>query len=55
MKNNKYEMTTVYNYIKLLDQGLDEKESQIRSAVEKYMQKVHTANKNAELLEQLLA
>lgn len=55
MKNNSYEMTTVYNYIKLLDNGLEEKEQKIKAAVEKHMLQMRRANTNAKVLEQLLA
>ena len=54
MKNNSYEMTTVYNYIKLLDKSSKE-EQKIKAAVEKHMLQMRRANTNAKVLEQLLA
>ena len=55
MKKNSYEMTTVYNYVQLLDNGLSEKEEKIKSSVEKYLFDLNRAKENALLLEQLLA
>ena len=55
MKNTNYEMTTVYNYVELLDNGLNEKEEKIRQAVEKHLLQTRRANTNAKVLEQLLA
>ena len=55
MKKNNYEMTTVYNYVRLLDNGLSEKEEKLRSSVERYLYDLNRARENALLLEQLLA
>lgn len=55
MKNTNYEMTTVYNYVKLLDNGLKENEEKIKKAVEKHLLQARRANTNAKVLEQLLA
>ena len=54
MKNTNYEMTTVCNYVKLLDSGLSAKEEKIKAAVEKHMLLARRANTNAKVLEQLL-
>jgi len=55
MKKKSYEMTTVYNYVQLLDNGLSEKEEKLRSSVERYLYDLNRARENALLLEQLLA
>ncbi len=55
MKKNNYEMTTVYKYVQLLDNGLSEKEENIKSSVERYLFDLNKAKANALLLEQLLA
>ena len=55
MKKNNYEMTTVYNYVQLLDNGLSKEKEEIRASVERYLFDLNKANENALLLEQLLA
>ena len=58
MKNNNYQMVTVNEYIKLLDDEvkyLDTDAKEIRANVEKYLIKVRRAQTNAKILEALLA
>ncbi len=50
-----YQMTTVYNYLELLDNDLNEKEKSVSMAAEKYLLKARKNNANAEILEKLLA
>jgi len=53
-----YQMTTVCNYVKLLDEELSPKSKQIEYAAEQYLAKMRQsrkANSNANLLELLLA
>ncbi len=56
---SKYQMTTVCEYLKLLDEKsfviLNDEEQKIRSGVEKYLLSIRRANKNAQILEVLLA
>ena len=58
MKKNNYQMVTVNEYVKLLDDEvkyLDADAKEIRASVEKYLLKVRRAQTNAKILEALLA
>ena len=58
MKKNNYQMVTVNEYVKLLDDEvkyLDTDTKEIRASVEKYLLKVRRAQTNAKILEALLA
>lgn len=58
MKNSNYEMVTVNEYIKMLDDEvkyLDTDAKEIKAAVEKYLLKARRAQTNAKILEALLA
>ena len=54
MAKKDYQMTTVYNYLKLLDKEVDE-QSKVGKAAEKYLLQARKNKNNAEILEQLLA
>ncbi len=54
----KYQMITVYEYLKMLDgdvEYLGSNEMEIRSSVNKYLLAMRRANTNAKILESLLA
>lgn len=53
MKN--YQMTTVVNYIDILDSESSSKDKNIKSCVEKYLYRIKKSNINANILDQLLA
>ena len=58
MKNSNYEMVTVNDYVKMLDNEikyLDNDAKEIRARVERYLLKVRRAQTNAKILEALLA
>ena len=58
MKKNNYQMVTVNEYVKLLDDEVKYLESdakEIRANVEKYLLRVRRAQTNAKILEALLA
>lgn len=58
MKNTDYQMTTVCEYVKMLDNDvkyLDNDAKEIRSNVEKYLLNIRRAQTNAKILESLLA
>ena len=58
MKNSNYQMVTVNEYIKMLDDEvkyLDTDAKEIRASVEKYLLKARRAQTNAKILEALLA
>lgn len=58
MKNSNYEMVTVNEYVKMLDNEvkyLDNDAKQIRASVEKYLLQARRAQTNAKILEALLA
>ncbi len=58
MKNSNYQMITVDEYIKMLDnevQYLDNDARQIRASIERYLLKKRRAQTNAKILEALLA
>jgi len=58
MKNSNYQMITVDEYIKMLDnevQYLDNDARQIRASIERYLLKMRRAQTNAKILEALLA
>lgn len=58
MKKNNYQMITVNEYVKLLDDEvkyLDTDAKEIRASVERYLLKVRRAQTNAKILEMLLA
>ncbi len=58
MKKNNYQMVTVNEYVKLLDDEvkyLDSDAKEIRANVEKYLLRVRRAQTNAKILEALLA
>ena len=58
MKNSNYEMVTVNDYIKMLDNEikyLDNDAKEIRARVERYLLKARRAQTNAKILEALLA
>lgn len=58
MKNNEYQMITVYEYVKMLDKDvkyLNNDAKEIKENVEKYLLKMRRAQTNAKLLEVLLA
>ncbi|MBD5402992.1 hypothetical protein HDR58_09410 [bacterium] len=57
MKNNAYQMITVYDYVKMLDNEvkyIDNDSKEIRANVEKYLLNSRRAQTNAKLLEVLL-
>ena len=57
MKKNNYQMVTVNEYVKLLDDEvkyLDSDAKEIRANVEKYLLRVRRAQTNAKILEALL-
>lgn len=55
MANKDYQMTTVYNYLKILDEDSAEKEKTVSLAAERYLLKARKNNANAQILEKLLA
>jgi len=58
MKKRNYEMITVNEYVKLLDNEvtyLDNDAKEIKANVEKYLLKIRRAQTNAKILEALLA
>ncbi len=58
MKNSNYEMVTVNEYVKMLDNEvkyIDTDAKEIRATVEKYLLKARRAQTNAKILEALLA
>ncbi len=58
MKKNNYQMVTVNEYVKLLDDEvkyLDSDAKEIRANVEKYLLRVRRAQTNSKILEALLA
>ena len=55
MGKNEYQMTTVYNYLGLLDNEQNVNDKKISALAEKYLLKSRKNNANALLLEQLLA
>jgi len=55
MANKDYQMTTVYNYLEMLDKGLTEKEKTVSLAAERYLQQARKNRENAKILEQMLA
>lgn len=57
MKNNDYQMVTVCEYVKMLDEdqgNLDKNAKKIKSNVEKYLLSMRRATTNAKILESLL-
>ena len=50
-----YQMTTVYSYLKMLDNDLTANEKAVSLAAEKYLLNARKNNANAQILEQLLA
>ncbi len=58
MKKNNYQMVTVNEYLKMLDDEvkyLDTDGKAIRASVEKYLLRIRRAQTNAKILEALLA
>lgn len=58
MKNSEYQMTTVREYVKMLDSEvkyLDNDAEEIKVRVEKYLLKMRRAATNAKILEAMLA
>jgi hypothetical protein len=58
MKKKNYEMITVNEYVKLLDNDvkyLNNDANEIRANIEKYLLKIRRAQTNAKILEALLA
>jgi len=57
MKNTDYQMTTVCEYVQMLDNEkyLDKNAKEIKANVEKYLLNIRRAQTNAKILESLLA
>lgn len=57
MKNNDYQMVTVCEYVKMLDEDnstADKNTEKVKSNVEKYLLSMRRASTNAKILESLL-
>lgn len=52
---NKYQMITVCDYLKMLDESKNKMGTNVKSGINKYLLSVQRAKTNAKILEKLLA